>query len=80
MVETGRDLVVQALVRALVVEHVANIIEAALLRTKGCRRRFRRVLLQRSMHPFVAAVLLRSASLYPLMHNPELHPPEGELR
>src|SRR5271169_1272810 len=80
MVETRWDLVVQALMRALVVEHVAKVIEAALLCTKGCRRRFRRVLLQRAMHPLMAAVLLRSACLNALMHDPELHPTERELR
>ena len=44
LVETCWDLVVQALMRALVIEHVAKVIEAALLCAKGCRRRFRRVL------------------------------------
>ena len=38
MVETRWDLVVQALMRALVIEHVANPIEAALLGTKRNRR------------------------------------------
>jgi hypothetical protein len=73
VVETGWDLIVQALVRALVIEHVAEIIKAVLLCTKGCRRWFRRVLLQRAMHPLVATVLLRSAGLYPLMYDPEPH-------
>jgi hypothetical protein len=40
VVETRWDLVVQALMRALVIEHVAKVIEAALLGAKGCRRRF----------------------------------------
>ena len=76
VVETRWDLVVQALMRALVIEHVAKVIEAALLCAKGCRRRFRRVLLQRAMHSLMAAVLLRSASLNALMHNSELHAAE----
>jgi hypothetical protein len=47
---------------------------------EGCRRRFRRVLLQRAMHPLMATVLLRSAWLNALMHDSELHPAEWELR
>ena len=39
-VETCGNLIVQALVRAFVVEHVAKVIEAALLCAKGCRRCF----------------------------------------
>ena len=80
VVETRRDLVVQALMRALVIEHVAKAIEAALLCAKGCRRRLRRVLLQRPMHPLMATVLLGSACLNALMHDPELHPAEREVR
>jgi hypothetical protein len=76
VVETRWDLVVQALMRALVIEHVAKVIEAALLCAKECRRRFRRLLLQRAMHPLMATVLLRSACLNALMHDPELHPAE----
>ena len=49
LVETRWDLVVRALMWALVVEHAANVIEAALLCTKRCRGRFRRVLLQRGV-------------------------------
>jgi hypothetical protein len=56
VVETRWDLIVQAIMRALVVEYVAKVIEAALLCAKRCRRRFRRVLLQRAMHPLVATV------------------------
>jgi hypothetical protein len=78
VVETGWDSIVQALVGALVIEHVAKIIKAALLCTKRCGRRFRRVLLQRAMHPLVVTVLLRSAGLYPLMYDPELHPADRE--
>ena len=80
MVETCWDLVVQALMRALVIEHVAKVIEAALLCAKGCRRRFRRVLLQRAMHPLMATVLLRSACLNPFVNNPKLHPAERQFR
>src|SRR3984957_8137853 len=78
MVETRWDLGIQALMRALVVEDVAKVVEAALLRAKRCGRRFRRVLLQRAMHPLVVTVLLRSAGLYPLMYDPELHPADRE--
>jgi hypothetical protein len=79
VVETRWDLVVQALMRALVIEHVAKVIEAALLCAKGSRRRFRRVLLQSAMHPLMPTVLLRSACLNALMYDPELHPAEREL-
>ena len=78
MVETRWDLVIQTLVRALVVEDVAKVVEAALLCAKRCRRRFRRVLLEGAMHPLMATVLLRSACLNALMHDPELHPAERE--
>jgi hypothetical protein len=57
-VKTCGNLVVQALMRALIVERVTEVIEAALLCSKGCRRWCGRVLLQRAMHPLVAAVLL----------------------
>ncbi len=57
-VKTRGNLVVQTLMRALVVKHVAEVIEVALLCSKGCRRWFSRVLLQGAMHPLVAAVLL----------------------
>ena len=77
MVETRWNPVIQALVRTLVIEHIAKVIESALLCAKGCRRRFySRVLLQRAMHPFMAAVLLRSAGLDTLVNNPKLHPAE----
>jgi hypothetical protein len=75
-VETRGDLVVQALMRAPVIEHVAKVIEAALLCAKGCRRRFRRVFLQSAMHPLMATVLLRSACLNAFMHDPQLRPVE----
>lgn len=42
MVETRLNLVVQALMRALVIEYLAKVNEAAPLCAKGCRRRFRR--------------------------------------
>jgi len=65
--------------RALVVEHVSEVIEAALLRSKGCRTWFGGVLLQRTMHPLVAAILLWSTRLNTLVYDPELHPSEREL-
>ena len=56
VVETRWDLVVQALMRALVIEHIAKVIKSTLLGAKGGRRRFCRVLLQcamiRSWRPF----------------------------
>jgi hypothetical protein len=70
-VKTGGNLVVQTLMRALVVEHIAKAIEAALLCSKGCRGWFGRVLLQSAMHPLVAAVLLWPTRLNALMHDPE---------
>lgn len=79
MVETRWDLVVQTLMRALVIEYVTKVIETALLCAKGRRSRFRRILLQRSMHPLMATVLLRSACLNALMYDSELHPAEREL-
>jgi hypothetical protein len=75
-IETCGDLIVQALVRTLVIEHIAKVIESALLCAKGCRRRFCRVLLQCAVHPLMAAVLLRSTCLNALMRDPELHPAE----
>ena len=79
-VKTRGNLVVQTLMRALVVKHVAEVIEAALLCSKGCRRWFGRVLFQRAMYTLMAAVLLRSTCLDALVHDPELHPPKGKLR
>jgi hypothetical protein len=75
VVETRWDLVVQALMRALVIEHVAKVIEAALLCAKGCRGRFRRVFLQRAIHPLVAAILLRAACLDALVQIPSFIQP-----
>ena len=47
-VETCWNFVVQALVWALIIEHVTEVIETALLCAKRCRGRFRRVLCIRS--------------------------------
>lgn len=74
VVETRWNLVVQPFVRSLIVEHVAKAIEAALLSTKRCRRRFCSVFLERAMHPLMATILLWPTCLYPLMYDPELHP------
>src|ERR1700679_800750 len=74
LVETRWNLVVQPFVRTLIVEHVAKVIEAALLCAKGCCWRLRRVLLQRKMHPLMATILLRSACLSPLMYDPKYYP------
>jgi hypothetical protein len=73
VVEPRWDLVVQSLMRAFVVENVAEVIEAALVCAKGCRRRFRRVLFQRPMHPlmptrFVAVGLLECAHVLAAGH------------
>src|ERR1700722_20399211 len=77
-VKTRGNLVVQTLMRALVVKHVAEVIESALLCSKGCRRWFSRVLLQGAMHPLVAAVLLWPTRLNALMHDPSfIHPSES---
>jgi len=56
LVDTRWDLVVQAPMRALVIERVTKVIEEALLCAKRCRRRFRRALLQRAMHPLMISV------------------------
>src|ERR1700757_1436515 len=63
VVETLWNLVVQALMRALIIKYVAKVIESALLCSKRCRRRSRRVLLQRAMHSLMPTVLLWSACL-----------------
>jgi hypothetical protein len=64
--------------RAFVVVPDPEGLEAALLRAQRARRRSRRLALEFSMHPLVLAVLLGTRRRDPLVHDPELHPPDIE--
>ena len=62
--------------RTLVVEGCAEAIELLLLCRQCPSWRFRRIFLQRAVHPFVPTVLLRLAWLDALLEDAELGPAE----
>src|SRR5271170_1163867 len=70
-----RRSLAQRLMRPLLVELGAELIEAPLLRRRTGGGRVGALGLERAMHPFMPSVLLRLARLDPLGHNPELDPP-----
>src|SRR5436309_2700292 len=70
----------ERLMRAILVVLLLEPIKALLLQAQALRRRSRRLCLQRPMHPFMPAVLLRLALLDALMDNPKLHPPNRQPR
>src|SRR5215216_5154786 len=68
----------QRFVRAFLVVMPPERIETRLLRPGIRRRRPRGLLLQRAMHPFVPAVLLRRGRSDEARFNPELEPPSRQ--
>src|SRR6266852_6809633 len=75
-----RRLLIERLMRALVVELLAEDVEAALLRRQAPRRRPCGLGLQGPVHPFMPAVLVRAPGLDELRQDAEAHPPRRELR
>ena len=71
-------MIVQGFMGALVVVARAKGIEPALLRAAGRRGGPRGLAFQVAMHAFVRAVVLRTRRRNPVMHDPELHPPDVE--
>ena len=59
LIDFGRTLHVQGFVRTFVVEDIDELVEPGLLLQKIPRGRLGGLFLQREMHSFVAAVLLR---------------------
>src|SRR5674476_922607 len=74
----GGCFVVKRLVRAHFVVGLHEGVEDALLQSRVCRGRFRRLRLEHAMHAFVRAVLLRTRGRHALMHDAELQPPRIE--
>src|ERR1700748_2422886 len=74
LVASRRCLLLQRLVRAFLVELLAEPIESLLFRSPVGRRRFSRLGLQRPMHTLVTPVLLRMTWLDPLRLNAQFHP------
>src|SRR5580700_4572237 len=66
----GRRGLPQRFVGSLLVVLPSELVEASLLRSTIAGRRTSRGLLQRAMHPFMPAVLLRLGRLNPLRHDP----------
>lgn len=77
--DRARRGVIERLMRALVVEAAAENVEASLLRGMVRSGWPSGVSLQRAMHAFVRAVLLRTAGEDALMRDAQLHPPGVEL-
>src|SRR3989454_6723290 len=75
-----RRLLVERLMGPLVIELLAEDVEAALLRRETARRRPRGLRLQGTVHPFMPAVLVRAPGLDELRQNAEADPPRRELR
>src|SRR5437016_9130491 len=75
-----RRLLVERLMGPLVIELLAEDVEAALLRRETARGRPGRLRFQRAMHPFMPAVLIRAPGLDELRQDPEADPPRRELR
>jgi hypothetical protein len=66
-------------VRALIVEDLHELVEARLLLKKIAGGRLGSLFLQREMHAFMAAVLLRMAGLDPFDADAQAQPPHREL-
>src|SRR6266478_1474301 len=75
-----RRLLVECLMRTLVIELLAEDVEAALLRREAARRRARGLRLQGPVHPFMPAVLVRAPGLDELRQDAETYPPRREPR
>src|SRR5438876_6450213 len=75
-----RRLLVERLMGPLVIELLAEDVEAALLRRETARRRPRGLRLQGTVHPFMPAVLVRAPGLDELRQDAETDPPRRELR
>src|SRR5438876_5455700 len=75
-----RRLLIEGLVRPLVVELRAKDIEAPLLSGEAARGWPGRLRLQRAMHPFMPAILIRATGLDELRQDSEADPPRRELR
>ena len=71
----GRRGLAQRLMWSLLIELVAELIEAVLLRCAVGLRRIGAFGLERLVHPFMPPVLLGPARLDPLRHDAELQPP-----
>ena len=76
----GWRVVAQGLVRPLVIVFLTKRLEAAPLRAPAAARRPRRFCLQRTVHPLMAAVLIRSPGQNPLRTNAQTNPPDGSPR
>jgi len=70
----------EPLVRPLVIELVLEGVEVALLRRAGSPHGLHRLPLERAVHAFVRAVLLRAPRPDTLMGDAETHPPDVEIR
>src|SRR5882724_98520 len=78
VVAAGRGDLPQGLVRAVIVEVVAEAVEARLLLGGRGGRRLGGFRLERAMHALVPAVLLRRAGIDPLEDDAELDPAHRE--
>src|SRR5438445_11260084 len=74
-----RRLLVERLMGPLVIELLAEDVEAALLRRETARGRPGRRLAQRAMHPFMPPALRRSPGLDAYMHAHQADPPPRTL-
>lgn len=80
LVDRGRGLLLERFMGPLVIVDPPEPIEGPLLGPHRFLGRTGGPGLQRTVHPFVASVLLRLAGLDPLRDDPQLDPPDRELR
>ncbi len=78
LIDFGRAFHVQGFVRALVVEDFEEVIEPGLLLKEIQTSRLGGFFLQREMHAFMTAVLLRMARLNPFNADAQPEPPDRE--
>jgi hypothetical protein len=79
-IERRRGALAQHLVGALVVVYLAEAVESGLLIDLVPLRRAGGFRLERPVHAFMTAVLLRPSRLNPLVPDAELDPPDTQLR
>lgn len=80
LIERSGRLETERLVGPLVIEDIPELVEPALLSPQVFPRRLRCPSFERSVHPLMPAVLLRLSGLDLLRPDPQLNPPDGELR
>jgi hypothetical protein len=78
LIDFGRILHTEGLVRALIIKDFDEFVEPGLLLQEVCTGRLGGFFFEGEMHAFAAAILLRMARLDAFDANPQARPPDGE--